>query len=311
MLDDAIAKMDVSAAGFSEAQDPIYQGHVDGWLAFANSFKLRLAMNLADVNSAKATSMVGEVMSLVNAGGDHILILDNSMNASITYQDATPNTNPVWEDLVQSGRADYVVANTLVDKMNATNDPRLPIYAQPMEDGSFVGGEYGTANTYALNSAPGEAFHEPTLEGVILDAAQVNFLLAEAAARGIAVGGTAEQFYYEGITQSMLYWGVDPADITPYLVHPDVEYSAADFKQKIGTQEWIALYNHGFEGWTTWRRLDFTGFNVPEGLTAGDIPKRFIFPIEEATLNKTALQGGIQSIGGSDDVQTRVFWDAQ
>ena len=42
----------------------------------------------------------------------------NDDNASITYLDAFPNTNPIHEDLVQSGRADYVAANTLVDKLN-------------------------------------------------------------------------------------------------------------------------------------------------------------------------------------------------
>jgi hypothetical protein len=31
---------------------------------------------------------------------------------------AHPNTNPVWVDLVQSGRSDFVIANTLIDFMN-------------------------------------------------------------------------------------------------------------------------------------------------------------------------------------------------
>jgi hypothetical protein len=306
MLDEAIAAMDPASEGFSEAQDPVYQGDVAGWLKFANSFKLRLAINLADVNPGEASSMIAEVLAVPDG-----LILDNADNASISYLAEAPNTSPVWEDLVQSGRADYVVANTLVDKLLALNDPRLPVYAQETEDGEFIGGEYGTANTYSANSPAGTLFHDPTLEGVILDAAQVNFLLAEAAARGISVGGTAEEFYNEGITQSMLYYGVAPADIALYLLQPDVAYATAagDYKQKIGTQSWIALYNHGFEGWTVWRRLDFTGFNVPDGLTAADIPNRFIFPIEEATLNKSALTAAISLIGGADNVQTKVFWD--
>lgn len=304
MLDNAIATMDPEAEGFSEVQDPVYQGDVAGWLAFANSFKLRLAMTIADVNATKASTMVAEVMQ----NSQH-LILDNSLNASITYLSESPNTNPVWEDLVQSGRQDYILANTLVDIMNPIDDPRLPVYGQPV-DGEFVGGIYGSGNAYADHSPAGEIFHTPELEGVILDAAQVNFLLAEAAARGLDVGGTVEEYYNDGITQSMLYWGVDQADINAYLARPEVAYDdAGDWREQIGLQEWLALYNNGFEGWTTWRRLDFEGFNIPEGLTADDIPKRFIFPIQEATLNPSALKAAVDLIGGSDTAQTPVFWD--
>ena len=108
----------------------------------------------------------------------------------------------------------------------------------------------------------------------------------------------------------MEYWGIDDADIDAYVAQPSVAYATADgdWKQKIGSQEWIALYNRGFDGWTTWRRLDFTGFNVPPGLEASDIPQRLIFPIEEATLN-LLLACRYRYDGGSDDVQTKVFWD--
>jgi hypothetical protein len=190
------------------------------------------------------------------------------------------------------------------------NDPRLPVYAQD-RDGEFIGGEYGTANTYAANSPAGEAFHDPSLEGILMDASETQFLLAEAASRGIATPSSAEVHYNEGITNSLEYWGVAPAEIAAYLAQPGVAYATAagDWKQKIGIQEWLALYNRGYEGWTTWRRLDFAGFNVPEGLAETDIPRRMIFPIEEATLNPSNLDAAIGLIGGSDDVQTKVFWD--
>jgi len=175
----------------------------------------------------------------------------------------------------------------------------------------FMGGEYGTANTYSANSHIGDLFHEPDLEGIILDFAEVQFLLAEAAERGITTPATAEDHYTAGITASLEYWGIAEDAIETYLQQEDVAYTTAegDWKQKIGIQSWIALYNRGFEGWNVWRRLDFTGFNVPEGMTAEDIPNRMTFPIEEATLNPSSFRAAIDLIGGSDDVQTKVFWD--
>lgn len=353
-LDAAISTLDPTAEGFSSVQDLIYEGNVVQWQKFANSLKLRLAINLADVNHDAAAAMVNEAVA---AG----LFESNADNASIQYQATPPSTNPVWEDLVQSGRKDFVIANTIADKMQALSDPRLKVYAAGMDfqyprdpstnlrrdstfaEGStmilyypasdsivyqtppftifakdstkqvqlFSGGEYGTANTYSAYSHVGDRFHEPDLEGVILDYAQVQFLLAEAAERGFTTPLPAADHYAAGITASMMYWGIDEDLIEDYLAQPNVDYATAegDWKQKIGVQFWIALYNRGFEGWTVWRRLDFTGFKVPDGLTYEDIPNRLTFPLEEATLNPSNFREAIDMIGGSDDVQTHVFWD--
>ena len=304
-LNAAINLMDGAEAGFTSTQDPVYEGDAAKWKKFGNSLKLKMAITIADVDATKAGTMVTEAI----ASG---LFTSNDDNASITYLNSFPNTNPVWEDLVQSGRADYVVANTIIDKLNALADPRIAVFAEPLADGvTYEGGIYGTNNTYLQKSHIGDLFHDPELEGLALDYSEVEFLLAEAIERGFTVAGTSAEHYDAAITASMEYWGIDAADIATYLANPDVAYATAagTWKQKIGTQQWIAFFNRGFEGWSTWRRLDFTGFNVPPLLTYEDIPNRFIFPIEEATLNGNNLDAAIQMIGGSDDVQTKVFWD--
>jgi len=99
-LNDAIAMMDSDAEGFSESQDPVYEGDVAAWKKLGNSLKLKLAINIADVDAAKAGTMITEAL----ASG---VFESNDDNASMTYLGAAPNTNPIWEDLVQSGRADY------------------------------------------------------------------------------------------------------------------------------------------------------------------------------------------------------------
>ncbi len=305
ILDNAIGMMDPGADSWPEGQDPVYEGNSGAWLKFANSLKLKMAITIADVDPGKAGTMVSQAI----AGG---VFDNNDDNASITYLDAFPNTNPIHEDLVQSGRADYVVANTFIDKLVALSDPRLAVFAEPLADGvTYSGGVYGTANTFAQRSHIGDVFYDPELEGLIMDYSEVEFLMAEAKERGFTVTGTAGEHYNTAITASMEYWGIAAANIGTYLARPAVAYATAsgDWKQKIGTQQWIAFFNRGFEGWSVWRRLDFTGFNVPPLLTYADIPNRFIFPIEEATLNKENLTQAIQMIGGSDDVQTKVFWD--
>jgi hypothetical protein len=48
--------------------------------------------------------------------------------------------NPVWVDLVQSGRSDFVIANTLVDFMNNLSDPRRSVYFDQNLAGIYEGG---------------------------------------------------------------------------------------------------------------------------------------------------------------------------
>lgn len=301
-LDAAIAKMDVSGAGISSKQDLIYQGDVSLWKKAANSLKLRLAMRMADVDPAKASSMA---ISAVQGG----LISSNAENLSLDYIVTPPFTNPVYEDLVLSGRTDFVGSNTLIDKMNALADGRRSQYFDSnLGDGVYVGGVYGSANTYNQGSHMGAKLNSPDNPGIVLSYAEVEFLLAEAVERGIAVGGSAESHYNAGIKASFEEWGASGSDA--YLANPKVAYATADgnWKQKIGIQKWFALFNNGLEGWTAWRLLDFQGFNVPEGLEYKDIPVRFIYSIGEATLNGASVKAAAAAIGG-DSAETKLFFD--
>ena len=59
-------------------------------------------------------------------------------------------------------------------------------------------------------------------------------------------------------------WGVATVDATAYLLaNPYNGTSTADLEKNIGEQAWIALYNRGFEAWTSWRRLDFPVLVAP------------------------------------------------
>ena len=41
----------------------------------------------------------------------------NADNAEFHFLSAPPNVNPIWEDLVESNRKDFVATNTIVDTM--------------------------------------------------------------------------------------------------------------------------------------------------------------------------------------------------
>jgi hypothetical protein len=300
-LDNDIASFTTTVASFGSA-DLIYDGSVTEWKKFAASLKLRLGMTLADVDPAKAKAAVE---SSVTTG----VFTSNSDNALFEYLPVTPNTNPVWVNLVQSGRQDFVAANTLIDIMNPLNDPRLPQYFTLDENDDYSGGKYGTSNNYGKFSKASAKVTDPTFAGDLMDYAEVEFYLAEAVERGFNVGGTAETHYNNAITASITYWGGTTADATTYLAQPSVAYTTAagDYKEKIGTQKWIALYNRGLEAWVEYRRLDAPTFNVPPK-PLGDFPNRYTYPVGEQNLNTANFNAAAQKQGG-DSVTGKVFWD--
>ncbi len=314
---DLIARLDVDLAGLDanwgsfDAADNMYQGDVSHWIKFANSLKLRMGMVLADDDPAFSQATVNSV-DFTN------LISSNADNAVLIYLGSAPNTNPMYEDQVASGRHDFVAANTLVDTMNNLNDPRRPFYFTQVDTSSidtihkyaYLGANYGHSSNYHAFSHAATAMWLPTFPGTIFEYSEVEFLLAEAVERGgYTVTGTAESHYNNAITASIEYWGGATSDAVTYLAQPNVAYATApgNFKQKIGVQQWIAYYNRGFEGWTEQRRMDFPVL-IPGPNALSAYPVRYTYPIEEQTLNGANYNAASTAIGG-DLVTTKLFWD--
>ncbi|WP_347159549.1 SusD/RagB family nutrient-binding outer membrane lipoprotein [Pontibacter chitinilyticus] len=305
-LDASLAMINTDAAGFEEG-DVLYGGDMSKWVKFGNSLKLEMALTLADVDASKAQTLAQEAADKV--------LESREDNAAFVYLPAPPNNNPVSQNInpLFTSRKDFVAANTLVDIMNTLEDPRRPAYFTQV-DGKYIGGKYGFQNAYANFSTVNPTITDPTFEALLMSYSQVEFMLAEAAARGYTVPGTVEEHYNNGVTASILYWGGTAAEAAAYLARPAVNYATAagDWKQKIGVQEWIALYNRGYDAWLTWRRLDAPNLLPPaiEGSEQLIVPTRLIYPVNEQTLNGANRAAAATAIGG-DKSSTHLWWDVQ
>ena len=304
----AINALDTSKGSFGSA-DNIYSGDVSLWKKFAASLQLRMGILLSDVDNTFAKTTVETAV----ASG---VFTSNADNANFTYLSAAPNTSPIHDDLVLSGRNDFVAAVTIVNMMNTLDDPRRPLYFQEVPGtGTYVGGDIGSESNYASHSHVSDFIEAATTPGVILDYAEVEFLLAEAAARNFVVGGTAKSHYDAAIIESIENWGGTNADALTYLAQPTVDYATAlaastattPWKEVIGNQKWIALFNRGLEAWTSIRLLDFPILATPSEAVSG-FPNRYTYPIIEQTLNGANWAAGSTAIGG-DLAETKLFWD--
>ena len=305
-----------------DSADIIYGGNPASnakWAKFANSLIVRLAVNISDVELAYATTQA----QLAIASG---VLASNADNTKLVYLTTAGNQNPLYADLVVSKRDDFVPAEPFVAAMDAMGgDPRMskfftngtsPAPALPVGR-TFIGGTFGEANVFTAYSHITSTLNNPSFAGTIFDYSELQFLLAEAAEKGVVPGGSvqAKIYYNAGITASMLDWGLTATDATTYLALPKVDYSnilsGATYKEKIGKQAWFALYNRGFEAWTSYRRLDFPKLtpsttSINNGILT--VPVRYTYPGIEQSINGANYTKAASDIGG-DLMKTKLFWD--
>ncbi|WP_336961872.1 SusD/RagB family nutrient-binding outer membrane lipoprotein [Chryseobacterium contaminans] len=282
--------------------DIFYRGEVGKWKKFGNSLLLKLGIALSDVNPSLAQSTISTAIS----GG---VITNETDNANFRYQEETPNFNPLFENLANSGRNDFFGGKPFIDFLNATSDPRRAQYFKDVH-GEYIGQVIGLPGIFSNFSAPGLFAYIPVTPGKILTYTEVAFYLAEAAAR-FGIGGSPDVLYQNAVQASFVEWGFSAQDAQDYLSnHP---YDAANWKKSIGEQAWVAMYNHPVVSWNFYRRLDYPVLQAPPTAVAnagGKVPVRLQYPTLEAATNGSNYAKASAAIGG-DKLTTRVFWDIQ
>ncbi|SHG53057.1 SusD/RagB family nutrient-binding outer membrane lipoprotein [Chryseobacterium vrystaatense] len=295
-INDVIATIDPAVNGYSV--DLIYSGDMKKWIKFANSVKLRLGINLADVDPALSKATVESAV----LGG----VISSDIEAYKFKYDGNTFSNPVFDNLVASNRNDFLPTELVINTMSSLSDPRMEIWFSKV-GGVYKGGVFGDLNDpYTNFSQLTSYFRSPTAASNLLSYTEVAFLKAEAAARGYSVGGTAAELYAAAVTASMQENGVSPADTASYLAANP--YNAIDWKQSIGVQAWIAMFNKGFACWNFTRRLDNPVLVNPPKSNLSSVPYRMPYSDQEYVLNGVNVNAAASKIGG-DKATTKLFWD--
>jgi hypothetical protein len=339
-LGTAVGMFNAGAAGWG-AEDLIFSGDMAAWARFANSLRLRTGMRLANVAGSDARQVV-EAAAAHSAG----LITSNSQNAVLRYLDSAPNQQPLFVNA--RTRDDHAPSRTLVNLLGSLNDPRLPIYAEPVANDSLAMGHHviyngevyrGMQNSVnsadvpplptisrigaywrggqgAVASFPASAT-TPTL---LMTAAEVHFLLAEAALRGWSVPGTAQGHYEAGVRAAMAQYdgamgiAIPSAAVDAYLLQPGVAWGTApsgDDLELIIKQKWLALYTNGFEAYAEYRRTGYpTEITVGPNASLPFVPGRIPYPDSEQSLNRANWEAAVAAQASlNDGVYTgRVWW---
>lgn len=302
--------------------DPIYGGSPAGWQKFANSLRARLALRVVNRDPSLAGSEL--TAALTAAGG---VIETNADNAELPWPGDGVYDNP-WAVNFQT-RDDHRMSNVLMNIMNASDDPRMPIYAQPTEDDptKYLGmpNALTTPQDYMTRaSRPGLIFMPVQGSGItyngtgasqpayVITAAEVLFIKAEAAERGMGglSAGQAAGFYEAAIRASMEQWGVSSANASAFLARPEVAYKGGtEGLKQIAVQKWIALFTDGGNAWAEWRRTC-----QPETVRPGPaaiintVPRRFQYANTEYLVNEAQVDAAVAR-QGPDEFTTNIWWD--
>jgi hypothetical protein len=347
---EAVLKLNAGTTPFGN-NDLVYGGNISKWLAFANSIRLRLAMRIVYADPALAQKQAEKAV----ADGT---ILDNTGNALLACTANNLNYLTQWTYINP-----FCMSATDQSILIGFQDPRLTAFWA--QGGSRTGGTKGynglrnglttLQRTADIRSgAAGNSFVSkqflPLADGgsnpsvPIMTSAEVLFLKAEGALRGWNMGGTAQSFYEQGITNSLKYWttstdaaistyvsstnkpsavpdGIVPGAVfnTPPESDITVAYeSGAGFEtrlEQIITQKWIDMFLSPWECWAERRRTGYPkGYAV---ITSADptipvtaIVRRMVYPPSEYSNNSTAVNAAVSGLlNGPDKTMTRVWWD--
>lgn len=294
--------------------DIIYEGDIEKWRKFANSLRLRYLMrvsNRIDVSS--------EIQAILDSG---MFIASNVDNAVMRYPASTQiDSWPISTSRIGSFD-EHRLSETSEAVLKQFNDERLEKWFQPTDNPEddptlFVGLTNGLSEDNASNFNGGASnvsrlnqsffYDSPnSVQAAIIQTAEVHFILAEAAQRGL-INADAETLYNEGVRLSFEYWEV-PQDIAAYLAQDGVAYDGE--LETIITQKWLASFLVGFEGWYDFRRTGLPSVITPGPDNVNDdrVPVRFLYPDSEQTLNSENFDAAVSEIG-ANDINVKGWWE--
>lgn len=293
--------------------DILYNGDMMKWKKLANSLRLRCLMRISNKVDVKSA-----MVEIISSPQQYPLFESNEDNAALSYLPAFPNQWPIHTYRVGSFD-EYRLSKTLGETLKALNDPRLEVLARPTaatagtDHAEHIGVPNGLNDAEALAyhggsnniSRMGKRFYEEnnTEKGIIMTYAELQFILAEAAAREW-ITGDSEAYYLKGIHASFDYYGIVPDQ--DYFQQPEVAFDPEKALEQIAQQKWIALFFNGFEAWFDYRRTGLPELVPVDG--SDRIISRWEYPGEEQSLNKAHYEEAVAR-QGEDDNKTLVWWE--
>lgn len=352
-LDTAVTVLSSPAASAVETAglqpfDILLDGRNESWIKFANSLRLRLAIRLAMVapELAKAEFLKGwrQPYGVFETAPERVEV--STRNG---YANPLGEINRVWGEVYMNASMESI--------LNGYEDPRRERYFEPCPEdvsvkdvygndsvtvrlkGRYKGIRQGTCFSHTWYASHSKAYVDASSPAILMTAAEVWFLRAEAALRKWT-SEDAGTCYRQGVIASFHQWDVSgendylqstrtAADYTDAfdpennikarcLVSPAwLETASDEIKlEKIITQKWLALFPEGCEAWAEQRRTGYPRLfpvrinNSKDGcIDTETMIRRLNFPGDLTDMEAGLYESLVEALGKPDHAGSRLWWD--
>lgn len=314
--------------------DIVFNGDAAKWKKLINSFRLKILITLSKKTTVGSYNIATEFASIA---GSQPLMTSISDNGELKFADVADSRYTMFNN---SGYGSSLyMADYFINLFKDRKDPRLFTFASQTtgakEAGKaitdFTGYNGGDPiSPYSENaklitakniSKVNDRFYkDPTNEpSSVLSYSELEFILAEAAARGW-ISGSAKTHYDNAIKASFSFYQTyvkNPGqyfagfDVNQYLATPLVAYdNSAPLQQqveKIITQKYMTMFHQS--QWTSYYdylRTGYPNYPLKSGTAA---PFRFRYPQSEYNYNSENLKAALTAqYGGNDNINSKPWW---
>lgn len=329
------------------SSDPVYNGDVIKWRKFANSLYLRLLLRVSGKTEMQQ-QCISKIKQIVETPDQYPIFQSNADCARILWSGGTSTTDAYTSPYINGVRAqDFrspAICSFFLDNLIGWSDPRY-VSSTPYGSGSIGrfgisqasgGGWYGVKSGYLPgqgedkgcyfqsydNTSTGGTWslQQNAFTGIIMQYSEVQFIQAEAAAKGW-INGDTKTFFYQGIASAISYWvpdfpeSITSTEFTTHLANLDAagdvwddNLPLEDKMEKIHLQKYFALFMTDLQQWFEYRRTGHPVLPKGEGLSNGGVmPARLVYPVYVQAANPVNYKAAVAA-QGPDEIYTNVWW---
>ncbi|RYF24085.1 MAG: SusD/RagB family nutrient-binding outer membrane lipoprotein [Flavobacteriales bacterium] len=330
------------------SSDPVFAGNVARWRKLGNSLYLRLLLRTSGKSEVSAVN-IAKIKQIVENPTTYPIMTSNAESGVLKWSGELgtgPYVSPYVNNVRSQDFRSPAIGSFFIDHLRDWQDPRISIstadgyinngvnrFGIAQGSSGFVGVPSGyavgsgvTTQAYFYSNdqlisnvaAGNRSLQQSSLTGIIMNYAELQFILAEAALKGWITTGTAESYYNNGIASSINYWvpsfpasGTD-AKVQSYILNADIDWnptlSVDGRMEQIHLQKYYALFLVDHQQWFEYRRTGHPVLPKGPGLRNGGVmPARMTYPVYVQSANPTNYKVAIAS-QGPDEIFTNVWW---
>ncbi|WP_293786386.1 SusD/RagB family nutrient-binding outer membrane lipoprotein [uncultured Pedobacter sp.] len=335
-----------SGVAISPSSDPVFKGNIAKWRKFCNSLYLRLLLRVSGKSEVSALA-IAKIKEIIDTNpGNYPVMANNSESATLPWTGLTgtdPYVNPYVNGIRVQDFRSPAIGSFFIEHLRDWADPRIDAnspngdgganrlgIAQGLQGYSGVPSGYAVgagvvkqAYFYSYDQALGSSTYgarslqQSSKTGILMNYAELQFILAEAAVKGW-IQGSAASYYNAGIANAINYWvpafstSTTSSAFTKYVTDADIDWdntqSTEGKMEQIHLQKYFALFLVDMQQWFEYRRTGHPVLPKGPGLRNGGImPARMTYPVYVQSANPTNYQLAVAE-QGPDAINTNVWW---